>query len=181
MRIIAGEAKGLTIKAPKGLQIRPTSDKVREAIFSSLGDKVVDAVTLDLFAGSGALGLEALSRGAYNCIFVDQSLAAIKTIKENLERLNFSQKARVYKKEVSSFLNSFNTHLFDLILIDAPYRIGLTRLQKIAAKAQEHLTDEGIIVVEHIASFMLADHIKVIKEKKYGQTMISYIEKSVGN
>ncbi len=121
MRIIAGRAGGITIKAPPA-GTRPTSDRVREALFSMLGDIVPGARALDLFAGSGALGLEALSRGAREVVFVEKHAAACAVIEDNVRRAKL-EGARVVKSEVSAALRRFaeSGARFDLILADPPY------------------------------------------------------------
>lgn len=177
MRIIAGSAKGRIIKAPAGMATRPTSDKVREAIFSSIGDIVSGSLVLDLFAGSGALGLEALSRGARKTIFVDFSLKAIKTINSNLANLDFADSAEVKRQKAERFLDGYNNEPFNLIFLDAPYKIGLINLAAIVQSALKLLDKEGLMIVEHDAKVKLSEKFPVIKSKKYGQTMISYLEK----
>ena len=97
MRITGGAAKGIPIKAPKGLETRPTSDKVREAVFQTIGPFLPEARVLDLFAGSGALGLEALSRGANFCCFVEKELSAARIIGENLEKTGFRKNADILR------------------------------------------------------------------------------------
>lgn len=176
MRIIAGSVKGRIIKSPKGLGTRPTSDKVREAIFSVLGDKVVNAKVLDLFAGSGALGLEALSRKAKEAVFVDSSIQAIKTIKSNIAKLGFQEYSMVLRRKVEQFLKTFGKKkYFDLIFMDAPYRISLTQLLTDIKLAQEMLAGNGILIVEHSAKVDIAQQLPE-KVKKYGQTLVSFIE-----
>ena len=118
MRIIAGKAGRLAIKVPQAVA-RPTTDFVRQAIFSILGDRVDDSRVLDLFAGSGAIGLEALSRGASTCIFVDEHRQADATIRQNLEKTKLSG-GRVVKSDVQSFLKR-DTASYNLIFADPPY------------------------------------------------------------
>jgi len=177
MRIIAGTAKGRIIKAPAGTKTRPTSDKVREAIFSTINDKVSNSLVLDLYAGSGALGLEALSRGARKAIFVDFSFAAIRAIKSNLANLHLGDYAEVKRQKAERFLGSHNNEPFNLIFIDAPYRIGLINLEAIALSALKLLDEKGLMIVEHDAKLDLAENLVIIKRKKYGQTMISYLKR----
>ncbi len=181
MRIIAGISKGTIIKSPKGLNTRPTTDKVREAIFSSIADFLEEARVLDLYAGSGALGLEAISRGAKEAFFVDFSYESIKAINQNIAKLGFSEKTKVIKGKVETFLKIPGGDLFDLIFIDAPYKISVTELTDIIDKARKKLAENGLLVVEHSKKTHIADKTSVEREKTYGQTTISYHRHSAGN
>src|SRR3954453_13668244 len=122
MRVIAGSYGGRTLKAPAGDGTRPTSDRVREALFSILGDRVAGARVLDLFAGSGALGIEALSRGAASATFVDDAPAALRVLRANLEALG--EDAEVVRADAVRWLRaaSGRAHQYDLVLLDPPYR-----------------------------------------------------------
>ena len=121
MRIVAGSRKGHGIAAPKGVVTRPTGDRVREAAFSLIGP-VEDATVLDLFAGSGAMGLEALSRGALRCVFVERDREACRVIQGNLEKLRFTG-ALVLNRDTASALRDERArgHRYDLVLVDPPY------------------------------------------------------------
>jgi 16S rRNA (guanine966-N2)-methyltransferase len=131
MRIIAGEYKGRRLVAPPGTATRPTSDRVREALFSILGARVEDADVLDLFAGSGALGIEALSRGAQKATFVDNAPAALTTIRRNLEGV---QGATVVRRDARAFLRDAreNGRQYDLVFLDPPYRQAASLGQELA-------------------------------------------------
>src|SRR5438067_2498220 len=119
MRVIAGSAGGIRLQVPE-TDVRPTMDRVKAAIFSSLGERVIDARVLDLFAGTGALGIEALSRGAASAFFVDEKREAVQTIEENFRRTKL--RGRVRKAEVFAFLETFSPNeRFDIILADPPY------------------------------------------------------------
>jgi 16S rRNA (guanine966-N2)-methyltransferase len=145
MRIIAGEKRGHGIAAPKGKETRPTSDRVREATYSLIGP-VDDAVVLDLFAGSGALGLEALSRGAASCTFVDSSRDACRVIQQNLDKLRLTG-ARVDCAPVAQALRR-DSRRYDLILVDPPYAMFETFQPLLAERLPALLAEDGIVVVE---------------------------------
>ncbi len=123
LRIIAGKYRHLIIEAPSTNTTRPTTDKVREAVMSSLGTSLIDATILDLFAGSGALGLEALSRGAKKAIFCDNNYLAIKTIKDNINKLKISEEVEIYKCSYKETLNQLKekNEIIDILFLDPPY------------------------------------------------------------
>lgn len=152
MRIIGGEARGRTIKAPQGMATRPMRDFVREAVFSILGRSVEGARVLDLFAGSGSLGLEALSRGAKEAVFVDFGREPIKIIQENLDKLGMSVRAKIVKAEVLDYLRKAcgGESRFDLIFIDPPFRIDLKYRQDMLQLIAEggFLAPSAVVIIE---------------------------------
>ena len=148
MRIIAGSRKGHTIRAPKGLDTRPTSDRTREAAFNLIGP-VDGASVLDLYAGSGAMGLEALSRGASRAVFVESDRAACRTIEQNLDKLRLTgavvscrDAARVLAADVAA------GQRYDLVLVDPPYRLFSDVEPLLSRYLPAVLTEAGIVVVE---------------------------------
>lgn len=147
MRVISGTARGLKLISPEGLDTRPTLDRVKEALFSMLAPRLRGAVVLDLFAGSGALGLEALSRGSERAVFADNSKEARAAVLKNLEKARLSHKADFVYGDAVSFLRSC-TESFDLIFMDPPYEGGLYEktLELIAERGL--LSPDGIIYVE---------------------------------
>lgn len=152
MRIIAGEAKGRPIKAPRGLGTRPMRDFVREAVFSILGRRSEGARVLDLFAGSGSLGLEALSRGAEESVFVDRSSQPVRVIRENLDNLGMSGKGKVVRAEVLDYLRKAGDAgpPFDLIFIDPPFKIDLKYRQEVLKRLAEggFLAPSAVVIME---------------------------------
>lgn len=174
MRVIAGTLRGRTIKAPKGLETRPTLDRVREAIFSSIGSKITDAFVLDLFAGSGALGIESISRGAREAHFVDSSRVAIKIIEDNLQNLNIESLTKVRQIEAKPFIENSEAY-YDLIFVDAPYSMNKKDFIELIEGIIIRMNKEAIIIVEHSKSLDLSLHFIVSKVKHYGQTAVSYI------
>jgi 16S rRNA (guanine966-N2)-methyltransferase len=146
MRIIGGSCKGHGIAAPPGLTTRPTSDRVRENVFNMVARWVADAVVLDLFAGSGAMGLEALSRGAARAVFVEADAKACRTINENLDKLKLTG-AQVLCQDVTRFLAA-ESRTFDLVFCDPPYEETERFLPTLARRAPALLAAEGLLVLE---------------------------------
>lgn len=183
MRIISGTARGSKLATLEGLETRPTLDRVKEPLFSIIQNYVKDAIVLDLFAGSGALGLETLSRGAKQVIFSDSSSKAINVITQNLEKTKFTDKAIVlsnsYEEVLKLMVNEKKE--FDIIFLDPPYASGL--LEQIVLYIKDHnlLKKDGIIVIETDAEIEIQKiqnvdmHIKDIR--KYGRVMLLFLER----
>jgi 16S rRNA (guanine(966)-N(2))-methyltransferase RsmD len=172
VRVIAGTYGGRTLKAPPGDSTRPTSDRVREALFSILGARVDDARVLDLFAGSGALGLEALSRGAAGVTFVDEAQPAIRAIQANLQAL--SAEAVVRKQDALRFLShaSHGAAQYDLVFLDPPYRQA-ERLAPLLSEAIPAVLAPGAVAVaESDRRAPLALDLPLHDERRYGDTLI---------
>jgi 16S rRNA (guanine(966)-N(2))-methyltransferase RsmD len=176
MRIIAGERKGHTIYAPKGLATRPTSDRVRENIFNIVAPWVEDARVLDLYAGSGAMGLEALSRGAAAVVFVEADLDAVRAIERNLDRLRLAG-ARVVRADATTGLMQEVAagRKYDLVLADPPY--AMTDYDTLARYLPHVLADDGLLVFESDARTEpeLAD-LAARTSRKYGSTRVTVFE-----
>jgi 16S rRNA (guanine966-N2)-methyltransferase len=168
MRVIAGTYGGRILKAPKGEGTRPTSDRVREALFSILGDRVQDARVLDLFAGSGALGLEALSRGAQRVTFVDDDRAAIAAVKANLAALG--AEAEVRQTDALRFLSS--ALQYDLVLLDPPYRLAERLAPPLSEALPAVLAPGAVAVAESDRRAPLALDLPLNDERRYGDTLI---------
>lgn len=179
MRIISGSHRGLTLSAPKGLHTRPTSDRVREAIFSSLGQRVIDANVLDLFAGTGAMGLEALSRGARHATFCENNRQTFSVLQKNITRAREEAQSTVYFGNVFSFFEKRLLHgPYDLIFIDPPYRDGLYMKSLNCIKKQQLLAPNGMIVLESAKKplFSLDDTVFLLyKSKTYGESCVQYL------
>lgn len=177
MRIITGRAKGRKILAPKGNQIiRPALSKVREAIFSSLGD-LDQKVLLDIFAGTGSLGLEGLSRGALKCYFVESHPVAISCIIKNLESLGFVGESQVFKRKLPYGLKGLCLDKKpDIIFCDPPYDKGLVNKTLKALINYKYIDPDSVVIVEHSPREMPdIKELTLIKQKKYGQTLISFL------
>ena len=178
MRVIAGKHKSKQLETLEGRNTRPTMDKVKEGIFNSLHE--VQGVGLDLFAGSGGLGIEALSRGMEKVIFVDQNFGAIKVIRQNINKLGLEKQVEVYKNNADRALKALNKReiQFDIIFLDPPYQKGL--IDKALAQIDEFdlLKKNGIIVCEfsHRETINLQGF-KEIKRYHYGLTDTCLLEK----
>lgn len=148
MRIITGTAKGYQLKTPKGMNTRPTSDRVKESLFSILGNEVIDVRVLDVFAGTGGLGLEALSRGAAEAVFIDKSTADI--IEYNVEHCRMTDKSQVLKGDVFAMLQRLEAQgrQFDLVFCDPPYHLGLWEKALTVLTQGKLLVDKALLVVE---------------------------------
>ncbi len=145
MRVITGSARGTRLQAPEGLATRPTSDMAKEGIFSVLHFEVPEAMVLDLFAGSGQLGIEALSRGARAAVLVDSSREAQEIIRKNLAAAKLASKARVAAMEASSYLAGCRER-FDIVFLDPPY--GQKLIEKVLPMVAEKMNPGGVIVCE---------------------------------
>lgn len=170
MRVISGEAKGRKLITPDGLDVRPTLDRVKESVFSSLYPYLKDANVLDLFSGSGSLGIEALSRGAKHCDFVDMSKASIDATRKNLELTKLNEKATVY-------LSDFKAHIaktkekYTLVMLDPPYSKGL---EDIAMELLPDVTQKDAVVMLE-TEYQPADYhaFEMIRQAKYGRVYIT--------
>lgn len=175
MRVISGSARGTALKTIEGMATRPTVDRVKEAIFSTIQFALYNALVLDAFAGSGALGIEALSRGAAAAVFVDPSEACQKIIRQNLEKTRLLDKAQCYHKEILTVINSLKGP-FDVVFLDPPYGQQLCSPVILALLDYNLLSEDGIVVVEHNQDEKLQDHygpLKRIKQYQYGATLVS--------
>ena len=175
MRIIAGSRKGHRIDAPVGRGTRPTSDRVRENVFNLVAPWVEDAHVLDLFAGSGALGIEALSRGAERAVFVDSSAAACRVIERNLDKLRLTG-ARVVQSDVARHLAT-DTQTYDLIFCDPPYEDYAALEPTLARYAPRLLADDGLLVLETSARTEPDLPLAQRTSRRYGSARITLFER----
>jgi len=179
LRVISGFLGGRKIAAPKGLNTRPTSDRVKESLFNILGNFTYEKRVLDLFAGSGALGIEALSRGADFCCFVDKDSSSIKSIKENIQVFGLQSKSEVYQMNYSQALEAFassNTS-FDLIFLDPPYLKNLVNITLKELMNCNILRKGGLIVAEHSKKDNVdvnMQNLIIVKQRQYGDTVLSF-------
>jgi 16S rRNA (guanine966-N2)-methyltransferase len=175
MRIISGSRKGARIAAPKGVATRPTGDRVREAAFNLIGP-VDDSTVLDLFAGSGAMGIEALSRGAAAATFVESDKAACRTISQNLEKLKLTG-ARVVCADAVWTLRQ-ETGAYDLVIVDAPYESWAELEPKLARQLPRVLAPDGLLVVETGARTEPSLPLPIRTSRRYGSARLTLFEQS---
>jgi len=173
MRVITGTAKGRKLESLEGLDVRPTTDKVKEAIFSAIQFDLFDSCVLDLFAGTGQLGIEALSRGARSAVFIDNSRKSLEVVKRNLEKTEFTSKSTVMNMNSMDFISS-TSNKFDFIFLDPPYNKGI--LLEILPKLSNIMEENGIIICEYEKNLDLPekiDGLQLKKEQKYGKIKVS--------
>jgi len=173
LRVIAGELRGRHLRTPPGRDTRPTSDRVRESLFDLLGSVPDGARVLDLFAGSGALGIEALSRGGLHAVFVERSRPALLALRENLAALALAGRSRVVAADAMA-APSAAAGPFDLVLADPPYAAGLEA--RIVEEAVARLAPGGVLALEHTARNAPPDPpegLAVWKTRRYGHTSIT--------
>lgn len=178
MRIISGRYGSRRIEAPKGLNTRPTLDRTRESLFNMLQGEVPGTRVLDLFAGSGALGLEALSRGAEFCVFCDGSREAVKALKANIASLGAEALSRVLFEDCLTAVDKLarQNESFDLVFLDPPYASDAGPVMR-RIVSSGLLASDGLIVFEHDekADFMLPQGLKLQRAKRYGRTALDFI------
>ena len=179
MRVITGKARGVQLKTPEGMLTRPTADRVKEALFSIINFDLPGSVVLDLFAGPGQLGIEALSRGAKSAVFVDAREDACKIVRENLRRTKLDTQAKVVRSDYLDFLRR-SKEKFDIILLDPPYaEVFLETALKTIAEI-DILQSGGIIITERpLGKDLLLDFEGFARSKdyKYGNTLLTLYRK----
>ena len=180
MRVIAGTAKGCKLNSIEDLSTRPTLDRVKEPLFSIIQNYIKDANVLDLFAGSGALGIEALSRGAKHCTFCDKSYKAIQMVKENILKTKMQEKSTILNKDYKKCLEEMQES-FDIIFIDPPYKedIAISSINQILEKSL--LSKSGIIILEtdeeerEIKELENVSKLEVYDKRKYGRVKLLFL------
>jgi len=179
VRIISGQLRGRRLRAPDGLATRPTSDRVREALFNIISSRVPGATFLDLFAGSGAVGLEAISRGADRAVFVEQARRALEQIEDNVERCGVVDRTRIVGKDALAALKTLQAggERFDVVYVDPPYDAGLYRPILKYLGASGLVDEDGIVVVELRSRDRLPDDIGELRhyrDERYGDTTLAF-------
>jgi len=180
LRVIAGSVKGRKLKAPVGLHTRPITDMIKEALFNVWGPDIYDATVLDLFAGSGSVGIEALSRGACKVVFVDNDIDAIKIIKENLGICGFKNGWEVFKNDVFRVIELLTRHgqKFDYIYVDPPFsNAGIFNEIMLVLGRADILEDDGILVIRARKQKEMAESFhRLVKyrQSNYGESNLHY-------
>lgn len=176
MRVIAGVARGHPLAAPRDRATRPITDRVKETLFAILGERVVDATVLDLYAGSGAIGIEALSRGAMHATFVDTARPALATIRANLERTRLTAAASVIAADARRFLESPKAGPFELVFLDPPYdeRDIVAPLRGVVPR----LAPGAIVAIKHFWRTEVPEvaGLELRRQRRFGETMLTFLE-----
>ncbi|HIW24496.1 MAG TPA: 16S rRNA (guanine(966)-N(2))-methyltransferase RsmD [Firmicutes bacterium] len=179
MRVIAGSARRLLLKAPDGMDTRPTADRVKESLFNMLNPDLYGCAFLDLFSGSGAIGIEALSRGAQRAVLVDASMECAGIIKQNLEVTKLGENAEIINEDVYAAIERLGRRgdKFDIIFMDPPYAAGYYVPVMEAIKKADILAAEGYIVAESAkgVDFTAAEGFKIFKERKCGPAVMNFL------
>jgi 16S rRNA (guanine966-N2)-methyltransferase len=183
VRVIAGMARGRTLKAVPGIGTRPTTDKVKEAIFSMIGPYFDGGLGLDLFAGTGGLGIEAISRGLERVVFIDLEQTSIQVIQDNLKSIGFTDQSEVYRNEAMRALKVLAKRglKFDLIFLDPPYKMKQADKILLQMQQMEMIQEHATVVVEHEAAHTYDDTIGRFHQRKrtsYGETAITIYDYS---
>jgi len=181
--VISGTARGHRLKAPRGNSTRPTADMVKESLFNIIAGAVEGALFLDLFAGTGSIGIEALSRGAYKAVFVEKSGVCCGIIKENLEFTKLSHGALIIKDNAGKAIESLakESLKFDIIFLDPPYKKNLAaETLKIIVK-NDIMKNTGVIIAERHTGDLLPDRLgdlAIARDQKYGDTVLTFYNKA---
>jgi 16S rRNA (guanine966-N2)-methyltransferase len=177
MRVIAGEAKGRRLTGIRAGRLRPTTDRVREALFSALGEQVVGATVLDLYAGSGALGIEALSRGAASAVFVDADPTAVAAIRSNLALTKLGERATVVRTRAEAFVSTWVGERFDVVVMDPPYAQGapVDVLSKLSAGTL--LSREAVVILESRGPLEgeALGGFRITSQRRYGDSTLLFL------
>lgn len=187
MRVISGRARGTKINTIESTSTRPTLDRVKESLFNILQNKVIDATVLDLFAGSGALGIEALSRGAKKAVFCDKNNEACKVIKDNLNKTHLADDANVLNMEYERCIERVSNYKFDLIFIDPPYKLDMAIKAVKLIEKNDLLDNKGIIIIEtdeverdnkELDDLINEnDNLMITDRRKYGRANLIFVSK----
>lgn len=181
MRVISGKCRGTHLIAPEGMETRPTTDRIKETLFNMIAFDLPECEFLDLFSGSGAIGIESLSRGAKRAVFVDQGDKALNCIRENLEKTRLKDSAQILNCSAQEAIRSLGQkkESFDIIFMDPPYALeGIDELIGIIAE-YEVLKEDGYIILERSTKSIvnLPQNLVLWKEKRYKTTTLSFIKK----
>lgn len=179
MRVISGELRGRKLEKLEGMSIRPTSDRVKESLFNMLGARVFDSSFLDLFAGTGGIGIEAYSRGAAEVVFIDADAKSVQVLRGNLQKLDIIDKVEVYNTDYINAINKLaaDQRSFGIIFMDPPYLKDYEKNALVLVSEKDLLKKDGIIIVEHETSDKMPENagkLSIVRQKKYGNTMLTF-------
>ncbi|MCM1025939.1 MAG: 16S rRNA (guanine(966)-N(2))-methyltransferase RsmD [Roseburia sp.] len=181
MRVIAGTARSLPLKTPKGLDTRPTTDRIKETLFNMLQPEIPGAVFLDLFSGSGGIGIEALSRGAKKAYFIDHAAEAVSCIQQNLLFTKLQDRAIVVRQDVCGSLSGIREKAADVIFLDPPYRSDLERSVLAVLRGMPYVTEDTLIVIEASLdtdfSWLEESGFCLIKDKRYKTNRHAFVKR----
>ena len=175
MRIISGEFRNRILVAPEGQNTRPTAERAREAVFSILQNRLYGSVVLDLFAGSGAMGLEALSRGSARAVLVESDRAALRAIRENVRKLRVEARAEILGLDFTAALGRARGP-FDLVFLDPPYGKGLIPQALKLLREQRLLASDALLVAEHEEDLPRIPGYEVVKNRRYGRAHFTFYQ-----
>jgi 16S rRNA (guanine966-N2)-methyltransferase len=180
IRIIGGELKGRKLATVRGIKTRPTSDRVRESIFNILGDRVRGARILDLYAGTGAMGIEALSRGAESVLFVDDHGAALAALEKNIKACSLQSRANMVRWDLLNNLNIIrsNRRAFNLVFLDPPYNKNMIKPTLSNLGISQSLEKGSLLVLEHSPLEPIPENLpgfKMSDQRRYGKTLVSFL------
>jgi 16S rRNA (guanine(966)-N(2))-methyltransferase RsmD len=177
IRIIAGEAKGRKLRGPKGQTFRPTTGRVKEFLFSYLGDIIHEGWLLDLFSGSGAVGLEALSRGTPGVVFVEQSSSNLKLLRKNIDLCGYSDRVRIIRGDVFSILKrqTFKSGEFSTIIADPPFKMNFRERIVAGVERSRALRHDGLLIIEHeMKDEDSGNHgMRLMEQRRFGHCFVS--------
>lgn len=179
MRVIGGSAKGHRLRTPRGGGTRPVTDNVKETIFNVIGDGVVGAEVLDLYAGTGSLGIEALSRGAERILFVEQAAEAVRLIEQNLKMLGFGDQAEIWRDDVFRALRRMRNRQrgFELVFVDPPFEKGLSVETMHLLSENQVVAEGGCVVVRHHQKETVpseVDRLQLVSEKSFAEAVVGF-------
>ncbi|MCL2384116.1 MAG: 16S rRNA (guanine(966)-N(2))-methyltransferase RsmD [Oscillospiraceae bacterium] len=185
LRVISGKARGIKLESLEGEATRPTLDRIKESLFNIIQFELPNAIVLDLFAGSGSLGIESLSRGAKEVVFCDNSIFAIKVINSNIEKTKFAEDSEVINKDYILALKEIakQNKKFDIIFLDPPYNTDFAKKALDLIIEMDLLSDDGIIIIETDDKDIeekveTIEDIKIFNIRKYGRVLLMFIRRS---
>lgn len=178
MRVVSGSARGCRLNPVPGMNTRPTTDRVKENIYNVIQNRIRDAVVLDLFAGTGQLGIEALSRGAKHCDFVERDKAALDTVRRNLTAARVGERAAVHALDAAAFVSRAPKNRYDVVFLDPPYSGQILQNTLSDVERFDILSANGIIICESAVDNIPASGFETVRSYRYGATMITVLQRA---